>query len=44
MKLLIVHLLQPPFMLSLLGPNILVSALLSNILSLCFSSDVKDQV
>jgi hypothetical protein len=36
--------LQPPFTLSLFGPNILLRTLFSNTLSLCFSPNVRDQV
>jgi hypothetical protein len=37
-------LLQPPVTSSLFGPNILLSALFSNTLSLCSSLNVRDQV
>jgi hypothetical protein len=35
--------LQPPVTSSLFGPNILLSTLFSNILSLCCSLNVRDQ-
>jgi hypothetical protein len=44
MKLLIMEFLQPPITLSFFGPNILLSTLLSNTLSLCSSLNVRDQV
>jgi hypothetical protein len=44
MKLLIMQFLQPPVTSSLFGPNILLSALFSNTLSLCSSLNVRDQV
>jgi hypothetical protein len=44
MKLLIVHFLQPPIISSLFVPNILLSLLLSNTLSVRSSPNVSDQV
>jgi hypothetical protein len=44
MKLLIMQFLQPPFTLALFGPNILLSTLFSNTLSLCSSLKVRDQL
>jgi hypothetical protein len=44
MQLLIKQFLQPPVTLSVLGPNILLSTLFSNILNLCYSLNVRDQV
>jgi hypothetical protein len=44
MKLLIMQFLQPPVTPSLLGPNILLSNLFSNTLSLCHSLNARDQV
>jgi hypothetical protein len=41
---LLCNLLQSPVASSLLGPNILLSTLFSNILSLCSSLSVRDQV
>jgi hypothetical protein len=37
-------LLQSPVTSSLLGPNILLSTLFSNTLSLCFACSVRDQL
>jgi hypothetical protein len=44
MKLLIMQFLQPLVTSSLFGPNILLSTLFSNTLSLCPSLDVRDEV
>jgi hypothetical protein len=44
MKLLICSFLQPPVISSLFGPNILLSTLFSNTLSLCCFLNVRDQV
>jgi hypothetical protein len=43
-KFLIMQFLQPPVTSSLFGPNILLSTLFSNTLSLCSSLNVRDQV
>jgi hypothetical protein len=44
MKHLIMQFLRPPVTSSLFGPNILLSALFSNTLSLCSSFNVREQV
>jgi len=44
MKLIIISFMQPPATSSLLGPNILLSTLFSNTVSLCCSLSMRDQV
>jgi hypothetical protein len=44
MKLIIMRFLQPPIILSLLGPNILIRNLYSKTLSLCSYLNIRDQV
>jgi hypothetical protein len=44
MKLLIMQFLQPPVTSSFFGPNILLSTLFSNTVSLCSSHNVRDEV